>query len=40
MRSLLVLLAYLVPTSLALVFMLWVLWNFTVQMRRPKSSQH
>ncbi|HXR40220.1 MAG TPA: hypothetical protein VN776_14065 [Terracidiphilus sp.] len=36
MRSLLVELAYLIPTSLAVSFMLWVLWNFFLQsLRRP-----
>ena len=36
MRSLLVLLAYLIPTVLAVSFMLWVFWNLCMQsLRRP-----
>jgi len=34
MLSLLVGLAYLVPTALAVSFMLWVFWNFCKQFRR------
>jgi len=34
MRNFLVELAYLVPTSLAVLFMLWVFWNFCRQFRK------
>jgi hypothetical protein len=34
MRSLLVGLAYLIPTGLAVAFMLWVFWNFSKQFRK------
>jgi hypothetical protein len=34
MRQLLLDLAYLIPLAAAVVFMLWVLWNFTREARR------
>ncbi len=34
MYSVLVGLAYLIPTALAVAFMVWVFWNFCRQFRR------
>lgn len=39
MRDLLVVLAFLIPTALAVAFMLWVLWNLCLQsLRRPGNK--
>jgi hypothetical protein len=43
MHDLFLVLAYVVPTALALCFMLWVLWNLTRQILRrgiTRSSLH
>jgi hypothetical protein len=40
MRSLLVLLAYLIPAALAVTFLLWVFWNLCLQsFRRPSHRR-
>jgi hypothetical protein len=36
MLDLLVVLAYIVPTTLAVVFMLWVFWNLCLQFRKRR----